>query len=429
MDNQQISYDENDKQRYLSPIPLNYNNYYFQTSENNENDNHQHQFHNIIESLDNFDQISDSEDSLHESRYYVQKEKSPYNSEENVSKKPTSATKEKTNNNPLNNNVISEKKINEILNNVSNSENSQNSNQFNQKNNSEISLENFPSNSYNKIIEFYGDNLKKSKEILTGEGNNTKRIENKLNKTEKSNYSEEKEKDKNLGKKRKKKNEINEEKKETKQGRKKKDDDPGEHTKMKEDNLMFKIKSSFNNWTLNDLINQFLPEKKKLMKIDFKDFSKNINTKENIGFLQMELGEIFSQNISPIYSKKIMEKDGYNYNKNIIDEIMKSDLENAKAILKIKYKDALDLYRYKENETNLKKILDAEIINKIEGRVDEFLFKTFEDEKEKIGVNEADDFVSSLLVMVYNYERWFLLKKPRQKKKKTIEIEIKDGEE
>ena len=229
--------------------------------------------------------------------------------------------------------------------------------------------------------------------------------------------------------KRKNNNEIEEvkekEKIETKKGRKKNGDDSGKHKKTSDDNMMYGIKSNLNNW-LRNLINKYLPKNQKLLKIDFQVFSKIINVEKNREFLKMTLAEIFSQNISPIYSKIITE-NGAKYNKKIIDEIMKSNNEKAKSLLQITYKEGLDLYRFKENETNLKQVLGNEIINEIKGRVDEFLYEIFEKEKEKIGEREADDYVSSLLVMVYNYERWFFLKTPKIKKEVFIEIEINEN--
>ena len=51
----------------------------------------------------------------------------------------------------------------------------------------------------------------------------------------------------------------------------------------------------------------------------------------------MEISGIISKNISKVYSKKIMEEDGVNFNKNIIEE-MKSDNEKEKILLKLTYK-------------------------------------------------------------------------------------------
>ena len=362
------------------------------------------------------DPINESENILEESS---KQEKPSNNSEENLSKRKTFASNGSSKNNSENNIQLSENKTPKILDNNPISEKSQNLDELNQTNNREKSLEDYKFKSVETILEKYAVKLEKVKNILTINGKNIKTIEKKLSNNEKI------EKKKLIGNKR--TNDAIEEKiekKENTKGRKKEGDNSGEHTKMKEDNLMFKIRSNFNKWLLN-LVNKYLPDSQKLMKIDFKKFSKVINTNENLKFLKMKLSEIFSINISKVYSKKIMEEDGINFNKNIIEDIMKSDNEKAKALLKLTYKDGLNLFRFQENE-NIKKILGDEIINDIKGRVDEFLFNTFQKEIEKIGEEEANDFVSSLFVMVYNYERWFLLKFPRKKRENTNKTEIKD---
>ena len=287
-----------------------------------------------------------------------------------------------------------------------------------EENNQKNSLNNNKFISYEEIMQKYGDNFKDLN--LTGKGKNTKKIEGNLKRIKKPKNSK-KNKDL-LGKKK-----EYEEKIRSKRGRKEKknEDNSGVHTKMKEDNLMYTIKSNYNNWLLK-VINIFLPDNQKLMKINFKEFSKIINTNENKKYLEMELSEIFSKNISDIYSK-VQEKHGKNRNETIIQEIMESNNENAKKLLKIKYKDGLDLYRFKENENEgyLKKILGDEILNKIDGRVDELLTKSFERERKKNEIG-ANDFVSSLLVMIYNYERWFSIKTPRKPRAKK---EDKKGDE
>ena len=342
-------------------------------------------------------------------------EKSPNNPEENLTKKKTSDSSE----NPSVVNQVPENKNGEILINIQNSENSSNSAEPEQKNSKKINLENNEFISHEEIRKKYEKdlNLEKLGNNSNGEMKNTRDIEKKLNKSEK------KEKENLVGNKRKKsfKDEEDKKNKNIKKGRKKNGDSPGKHTKMSADNIMFTIRTHLDNWALNR-INKHLPDKK-LLKIDFKKFSKIINSKENIKYLETELGEIFSQDISPIYSK-IAVDIGKDYNKKIIEEIMKSDDEkfkDAKKLLKLTYKEALDLYRFKEKETNLETILGNEIIGNLEGRVDEFLCKTFEKEKGKMGDSEAYDFVSSILVMAYNYERWFLLKNPKKRREKNRE--------
>ena len=190
-----------------------------------------------------------------------------------------------------------------------------------------------------------------------------------------------------------------------------------EHTKLKEDKLMFKIKSNINNWILN-LINSFLEEDQKLLKMNFSQFSKNINSKDNLKFLEMKLWEIFSNlEISSIYSKVSREK-GLNVNKKKIEEIMKGDNEIVKKMLKITYEEWLDIYRFKEIKSELIEEIGEDKLN---GRVIDFLKKAYTCEikdlkKKEKDEREAVDFVSSLLVMIYNFKLWFSMKRPRIKR-------------
>ena len=353
-------------------------------------------------------------------------------SDKNTSKKRTSSTNESPNNSSENNIQKSDNISPKTPINFPTSENPLNSNELEIKYTQEINLENTdccPLFSFNQINDNYGSHfIQKGRKKLRGEGNNVKNLEKKLSRTKGKYNKQKKEKETEIEKEIKKKietenflgrkREIREEE-EKKRGRKSNANKTEKHTKMGEDNLMFKIRSNFNNWLLL-LINKFLPKGEKLKKIKFLDFSKRINAKENIEFLRMKIGDIFSSDISKLYKKE--GESSADYNKKIIDEIMKSGDEKVKLILNLTYKDALDLYRFKENETNLKEILGEEFINEIKGRVDEFLFGTYDNViKNKIGESEADEYVSSLLVMIYNYERWFMLKSPR---KKSINIEI-----
>ena len=302
---------------------------------------------------------------------------------------------------------------------------------LNKENNQDFSLDNYKFISFAEIMKKYGDNFKDIK--LTGEGENTKKIEkNLMGRKESKNFDESKYSEKSgnlLGKKRKNKAKINENTNKIKLGRKKKGDNSGLHTKMKEDNLMSTIKSNYNNWLLN-FINIFLPERQKLLKINYLEFTKIINTEENKKYLKMDLCDILSKNISNKYGKKHIKTEKY-HNKKMIEKIMQGNNVEAKKILKIKYKDGLDLYRFKENdnENYLKNILGDDIIKNVENRVDDLLIKTYEKEKIKNGIIKADDYVSSLLVMIYNYERWFLLKKPRAYKNYKKEEKLEKNNE
>ena len=56
---------------------------------------------------------------------------------------------------------------------------------------------------------------------------------------------------------------------------------------------------------------------------------------------------------------------------------MNSINEEAKSLLKLTYKERLDLFRYKENENNLKKKLGNIIINDVEEKIEKFLLKNY----------------------------------------------------
>lgn len=273
-------------------------------------------------------------------------------------------------------------------------------------------------------------NFEEIDEMLEGGKNTTKIEENfmaKSNKSTEVNESGEVENQEYLGRKR--KIPDPDEKKVTKKegkGRTKIGSGiEGEHTKLKEDNLMFKIKSNFNNWLLN-LINSFLDEDQKLLKMNFVKFSKNINAKENLEFLKKELWEIFdSLEISSIYSK-IHREQGADVNKKKIKEIMKGDKEVVKKMLKLTYGEWLDIYRFKEIEPVLINEIGEEKLN---DRVVGFIKKAYSDEakdlyKKNKDEKEATDFVSSLLVMVYNFKLWFSMKKPRKKREKQNQNDV-----
>ena len=422
-----------------------------------------------------------SEEKISENKEVDSKSEKPKNTENlgkklNGTEKPNDSDKKEIENLLDNKKSVPQNQIPGIL----NQENSSNSKQSKQ----ESIIKNYPKNNTIFIIV----KINKNDHFLTGNRNNTKDLEKKLNKPKKLNNTGKKEKENLLdnkklvpqnrvpdirneenlsnsneikqvnyeetfkenyispeeidnkykinnrmeilrakmkkeenflGKKRK-SNEIGEEKEEVevKIDKEKEGDNFGRNTKIREDHLILKTKSYSINW-LRKRINKYL-RRKKILKMDYKAFGEIINTKKNKGFLKMTLDKIFSLNTTE-------KENSENYNKNLIKEIMESDNEEAKSLLKLTYKEGLDLFRYKENETNLKEKLGNKIINDIEERVEKFLLKSYDKKKEKNGEYIADDYTSSLKVIVYNFERWFSLKTPRkerkkkEKKKQTIE--------
>ena len=100
-------------------------------------------------------------------------------------------------------------------------------------------------------------------------------------------------------------NEHNELSKEKKKGRIKKDsNEEGQHNKFSPGNSAKKCESNFDNSML-DLVNSFLQEDEKLIKINYKELSNNINKEEKLKVFGMKLCEIFAEfKICSLYNKK-----------------------------------------------------------------------------------------------------------------------------
>ena len=128
----------------------------------------------------------------------------------------------------------------------------------------------------------------------------------------------------------------------------------------------------------------------------------------------MKLKDLLSLDISSIYKNKdgnnkeiikiIEKKEGEIINKDIIDTL--------KFILNITFSDWLDLF------TDKKQIKDVVTDNELSINFDNI-------EKSFVGTNgvlndfeeEDEKFYLSLVLFFFNYERWFLIKTPRGKKK------------
>ena len=218
-------------------------------------------------------------------------------------------------------------------------------------------------------------------------------------------------------------------------GRKKKDDpQKGKHTKISNDNMIKKIKSSlldylllFVNNNLNSLfddnkIKSYIkimknnknvkePKKEGLIKnLDYNKFINKTEKKINLQFLKMPLKVFLSQDISEKY--KTLNK---NSNKRVIEEILLN--ENDNEIIKIIFEkltlgDWIDIFTYKKelkdfgfsDEEKNKFIMDNFI------RVENLLEKIY-------NLHNGDNYFSLFIIILYNYERYFFIKIGRKTKK------------
>ena len=151
-----------------------------------------------------------------------------------------------------------------------------------------------------------------------------------------------------------------------------------------------------------------------LLKLDYK-YVNNLQKEQDLDFLNMSLKDLFSKEISPKYKSKY-PKD---YNKKLIENILKDGNDIILFALKMTLRDWLDLFtlkksvediinKYSNNHTDkdnlIKKIGESLIgADKILNKIDD---------------NSDEDYMARFLLCLYNYERWFHLKKSRDKKKK-----------
>ena len=238
-----------------------------------------------------------------------------------------------------------------------------------------------------------------------------------------------------LGKKRKKKDKDKEifiDDKKNSLGRKEKNDSSiRKHNKYSGDNIIKKIKFKFLEAFLkfvNDVINNTL-EKTKLIKYNqilrenlkkedkLEDLLKMIiyinnvdrlNKKTDLELLQMKFKELFSQNISKRYIKLDSQS-----NTKIIKKLLEEEKENSNInfVLNMKFKDWIDVFTYKKelkSVENFEEEKNGILMNYFEFS-DTLISKIYRTNK------DDENYILYFLIYLFNYERWFLLKRGRNR--------------
>ena len=212
------------------------------------------------------------------------------------------------------------------------------------------------------------------------------------------------------------------------------------HDKMSSDNIIIKVKALIFNFILSFLNNvikltheSYDLNKVELLKLDYK-YVNNLQKEQNLEFINMKLKDLFSKEISGKYNIKKYPKD---YNKNIIEKILNNIKVDENKTDKYKFdenkinkededkggktllfafnmtlRDWLDIFTLKKSIKELIKCnnlifekKDFGIIEKCFVGIDNFL-KII---KEKNG----EYYLIHSIFYLYNYERWFYLKKTR----------------
>ena len=224
-------------------------------------------------------------------------------------------------------------------------------------------------------------------------------------------------------------------------GRKKKNDNTeSKHNKYSPDNIMKTIKSKILKKLvefINTILNSFLTKEKIISYIknmknhnkntEWKNLIKYLNYKitnetsrdKNLEFLEMRLKDIVSNNISGKYS--ILSEDS---NKIIIDEIYKNEKDNEiiNFVFNLTFRDWFDIFIYKKELKDIKNIgnLNNEVIEEINNKF-EHIDKSFI--KDIYKLSKENHYFSCFIIILYNFERWYFIKKSRQKKDKQNDLE------
>ena len=274
--------------------------------------------------------------------------------------------------------------------------------------------------SYNEIIDLVGkicannrikNKLKKGTDIEELLGNDFLSILNKKRKREDNYINFFNEGDKKDGNKR---------------GRKTENCPEIKHDKMSADNIIKKIKTKLFEYIVK-FFNLLLKKMKlinELVKIDYK-YIDNLRCKNEFRIFNSTLKDILSLDISPKfkykskeYNKKVIE--GIIENKIILNEKNDFNYDTLMFVLNMTFRGWLDVFTGKNNFEN--------IANDYAGNQAKINFDLIKESFVGIDnllgdlVNKYDDqYFSFFVFYLYNYERWFCIKSPRNGKKNEEE--------
>lgn len=203
------------------------------------------------------------------------------------------------------------------------------------------------------------------------------------------------------------------------------------HSKNSSDNIIKKIKSKFLEYSLNFInkvlnsnlnkknityYNYLLRKKKKednfenlIKALDYK-YVNRIKKDSELSLLDKSLKEVFSQDISSKYSR--LQNDS---NKTIIERIVIDEKDNDIIMfaLNLTLREWIDVFIYKKELKDITKInnLSLEKINQLSSlfdRVDNLLLDIYQKDCNK-------NYLSHFISLMYNYERWFYIKRGRSR--------------
>ena len=229
-------------------------------------------------------------------------------------------------------------------------------------------------------------------------------------------------------------------------GRKKKEDLSFRiHNKYATDNIIIKIKNVMKKYLIifvNNIIISLYGSKKineirtilnlpkhaslSLIKdINYKSIANKTRKKDNLDLLTISVEEFLSSSVSTRYRK--INKEEYNnlskYNQIIIDFLFKDNLNRDmfNFIFKnLKIEDWLSIFIYQKE---LNDFHSFNYLGESQKKIIEESFIKIDDIFDKLS-EEGDLYFFCFLLLIYNYKRYFLIKRERQGKDKAKKLEI-----
>ena len=212
--------------------------------------------------------------------------------------------------------------------------------------------------------------------------------------------------------------------KKTKRGRRINDEDNKnkskiEHNKYSEDNIIKKIKAKILCYSLlflNNVLKSTIKDKVKLCKLDYK-YANQLKKGIDLDYLKMSLKDLYSMNVSPKFRSLKNDFNKITIN-NILDKkVIVQDYSTIKFALDLKFEKWMELFTYKKNINEIIKDYEGfenvniEIIKKSLIGVEELLKEILE--------KDGQQYCSIFTFFLYNYEKWFSIKKDRVLKNKN----------
>ena len=229
-------------------------------------------------------------------------------------------------------------------------------------------------------------------------------------------------------------------------GRKKKEDLSFRiHNKYTTDNIIIKIKNVMKKYLIifvNNIIISLYGSKKineirtilnlpkhaslSLIKdINYKSIANKTRKKDNLDLLTISVEEFLSSSVSTRYRK--INKEEYNnlskYNQIIIDFLFKDNMNRDmfNFIFKnLKIEDWLNIFIYQKE---LNDFHSFNYLGESQKKIIEESFIKINDIFDKLS-EEGDLYFFCFLLLIYNYKRYFLIKRERQGKEKAKKLEI-----